>query len=69
MNETDVWFGASAYVLQTTGMPRVPNIPPDEDATANDADAFISEHGFLCRKGIYTLSHMYISVCIQKIYF
>lgn len=48
MNETNVWFGAGAYVLQTTQMPRVPDIPPEEDAKADDADAFICEQGFLC---------------------
>lgn len=43
MNETNVWFGAGTYVLQTMRMPRVPDIPPEEDA-----EAFIYEQGFLC---------------------
>ena len=48
MNKTDVWFCASADMLQTTCMPRVPNIPPEEDAKADNAGAFIYEMGFLC---------------------
>lgn len=48
MNETNVWFGASTYVLQTMQMLRVPNIHPEEDAKADDADALIYEQGFLC---------------------
>lgn len=45
MNETNVWFGAGAYVPQTTRMPQVPDIPPVEDAKA---DAFLYEQGFRC---------------------
>lgn len=48
MNETNVWFGAGTYVLQTMRMPRVPDIPPEEDAQADDTAAFIYEQGFLC---------------------